>query len=80
LLVSKLIPSIGLAVSLNHDRGFGGAASTATFEVPQNTALRIRLDNTPTSAASKVGDPFSATVVDESEYRDAGISLEIANQ
>ena len=46
-------------------------ASTANFAVPDDTALRIRLDDTLTSVDSKVGDPFSATVVDQGEYRNA---------
>ena len=42
-------------------------ASTANFAVPDDTALRIRLDDTLTSVDSEVGDPFSATVVDQGE-------------
>jgi hypothetical protein len=48
-------------------------ASTANFAVPDDTALRIRLDDTLTSVDSKVGDPFSATVVDQGEYRNARV-------
>jgi len=48
-------------------------ASTAKFTVPDNTALRIRLDDTLTSNDSEVGDPFSATVVDQGEYRNARV-------
>ena len=48
-------------------------ASAANFEVPDDTALRIRLDDTLTSVDSKVGDPFSATVVDQGEYRNARV-------
>jgi hypothetical protein len=48
-------------------------ASTASFAVPDDTALRIRLDDTLTSADSRVGDPFSATVVDQGEYRNARV-------
>ena len=48
-------------------------ASTANFQVPNDTALRIRLDDTLTSVDSKVGDPFSATVVDEGDYRNARV-------
>jgi hypothetical protein len=46
-------------------------ASTANFTVPDDTALRIRLDDTLTSNDSEVGDPFSATVVDKGDYRNA---------
>ena len=48
-------------------------ASIANFAVPDDTALRIRLDDTLTSVDSKVGDPFSATVVDQGEYRNARV-------
>jgi len=48
-------------------------ASTANFAVPDDTALRIRLDDTLTSVDSKVGDPFSATVVDQGVYRNARV-------
>jgi len=48
-------------------------ASTANFAVPDDTALRIRLDDTLTSVDSKVGDPFSATVVDQGQYRNARV-------
>jgi len=48
-------------------------ASTTNFNVPDDIALRIRLDDTLTSVDSKVGDPFSATVVDQGEYRNARV-------
>ena len=53
-------------------------ASTANFAVPDDTALRIRLDDTLTSTDSEVGDPFSATVVDQGEYRNARVYGHIA--
>ena len=53
-------------------------ASAARFEVPEDTALRIRLDDTLTSVDSQVGDPFSATVVDAGEYRNARVYGRIA--
>ncbi len=53
-------------------------ASTANFAVPDDTALRIRLDDTLTSVDSKVGDPFSATVVDQGEYRSARVYGHVA--
>ncbi len=48
-------------------------ASTTNFAVPDDTALRVRLDDTLTSNDSEVGDPFSATVVDQGEYRNARV-------
>jgi len=46
-------------------------ASTSSFVVPNDVALRIRLDDTLTSVDSSVGDPFSATVVEQGEYQNA---------
>jgi len=51
----------------------GLSGSTTDFRVPNQVALRIRLDDTLTSTDSRVGDPFSATVVDAGEYRNARI-------
>lgn len=54
--------------------GSGGSlASTPNFVVPDDTALRIRLDDTLTSVDSNVGDPFSATVVDKGDYQNARV-------
>ena len=53
-------------------------ASTPDFSVPEDTALRIRLDDTMNSVDSNVGDPFSAIVVDSGEYRDARVYGHIA--
>ena len=53
-------------------------ASTSNFVVPDDVALRIRLDDTLTSADSRVGDPFSATVVDQGEYQNARVYGHIA--
>jgi hypothetical protein len=54
-------------------------ASTSSFVVPNDVALRIRLDDTLTSVDSSVGDPFSATVVDQGEYRNARVYGHIAD-
>jgi len=53
-------------------------AATSSFVVPNDIALRIRLDDTLTSANSRVGDPFSATVVDQGEYQNARVYGHIA--
>lgn len=53
-------------------------ASTPNFAVPDDTALRIRLDDTLTSNDSQVGDPFSATVVDKGDYRNARVYGHVA--
>jgi NAD kinase len=52
--------------------------STQSFSVPDDVALRIRFDDTLTSSASQFGDPFSATVVDEGDYRNARVYGHIA--
>jgi hypothetical protein len=52
--------------------------STQKFSVPDDVALRIRVDDTLTSTDSQVGDPFSATVVDKGDYRDARVYGHIA--
>ncbi len=49
------------------------SGSTRKFSVPDDLALRIRLDDTLTSTDSQVGDPFSATVVDKGEYQNARV-------
>src|SRR5712691_7998761 len=48
------------------------------FIVPEDTALRIRLDDTLSSTDSQVGDPFSATVVDQGHYRNARVYGHVA--
>ena len=54
-------------------------ASNEALSVPGDLALRIRLDDTLTSTDSQVGDPFSATVVDTDEYRNARMYGHIAS-
>jgi hypothetical protein len=53
-------------------------ASTSSFVVANDVALRVRLDDTLTSVDSSVGDPFSATVVDQGEYQSARVYGHIA--
>lgn len=52
--------------------------SDPPFHIPEDTALRVRLDDTLTSVDSQVGDPFSATVVDSGEYRNARVYGHVA--
>ena len=54
------------------------SGSTQSFTVPDDVALRIRLDDTLTSVDSQVGDPFSATVVDQGDYQNARVYGHIA--
>jgi len=48
-------------------------ATAQPMHIPVDVALRIRLDDTLTSTDSQVGDPFSATVVDQGSYRNARV-------
>jgi hypothetical protein len=52
--------------------------STQKFSIPDDVALRVRLDDTLTSVDSEVGDPFSATVVDQGDYQNARVYGHIA--
>src|SRR5713101_1780042 len=54
-------------------------ASPQNFRVPDDVALRIRLNDTLTSTDSQIADPFSATVVDEGEYQNARIYGHVAH-
>ena len=51
---------------------------TQSFNVPDDVALRIRLDDTLTSVDSEIGDPFSATVVDKGDYQNARVYGHVA--
>src|SRR5215813_5716421 len=53
-------------------------AAPQSFNVPDDVALRIRLDDTLTSTDSQVGDPFSATVVDKGDYQSARVYGHVA--
>jgi hypothetical protein len=52
--------------------------SSRSFTIPDDLALRIRLDDTLTSTDSQVGDPFRATVMDEGPYRRARVYGHVA--
>lgn len=54
------------------------SGATQSFSVPDDVALRIRLDDTLTSVDSEVGDPFSATVVDNGDYQNARVYGHVA--
>ena len=78
LLIAKLPAVPCVLVGLTLLVGLPLPASTPSLFIPEDTALRIRLDDTLTSTDSQVGDPFSATVVDKNEYRDARVYGHIA--
>jgi hypothetical protein len=69
-----LVPLTALFLSIT----LPALASTKSFSVPDDVALRARLDDTLTSVDSQVGDPFSATVVDKGDYQNARIYGHIA--
>jgi hypothetical protein len=62
-----------LLLALTNIAAFPLLGSSQTFSVPDDVALRIRLDDTLTSTDSQVGDPFSATVVDKGDYKNARV-------
>jgi hypothetical protein len=62
-LAVLLLTSIPLPAQTHHQH----------FSIPQWTSMRIRMDDTITSRDSEVGDPFSATVVDQGDYQDARV-------
>ena len=73
-----LTASIGLLASLLIIASSPLAGSTQNFSIPVDVTIRIRLDDTLTSIDSEVGDPFSATVVNQGEYQDARVYGHIA--
>jgi len=83
----KKFPLSGIARAIASDLLFAMIAifcsplpvSAAKFVVSTDLALRIRLDDTLTSVDSRVADPFSATVVDDGEYRNARVYGHIAS-
>jgi hypothetical protein len=48
-------------------------AAAQSLTIPQDVALRIRLDDTLTSTDSQVNDPFSATVMTQGQYQGARV-------
>ena len=71
-------PRLTSALSLAMIASAVALGATENFSVPDDVALRIRLDDTLTSADSIIGDPFSATVVDRGDYQDARVYGHIA--
>src|SRR5499433_734449 len=71
-------PGLGLLLALLISTASPLLASTQSFHVPDDVALRIRLDDSPSSTDSRVGERFSATVVDKGEYQDARVYGHVA--
>jgi hypothetical protein len=76
--VLRFAAGFSLAATLFALTAFPQSGTTERFTVPEDTALRIRLDDTLTSTDSQVGDPFSATVVERGEYQGARVYGHIA--
>ncbi len=76
--VLRSAAGLSLAVALAAVTAFPLLGATQTFNVPEDIALRIRLDDTLTSTDSQVGDPFSATVVEKGDYQNARVYGHIA--
>src|SRR5258705_10388943 len=71
--VLRFAAGFSLVATLFAITGFPQSGTTQRFTVPDDIALRIRLDDTLTSTDSQVGDPFSATVVERGEYQGARV-------
>ena len=69
---------LGLAAALLAFTTFPPLVSAQSFSVPDDIAVRIRLDDTLTSTDSQVGDPFSATVVEKGDYQGSRVYGHIA--
>src|SRR5207245_8514791 len=69
---------LGLLLSLALIVASPLSASKQSLTLPDDLALRIRLDDTLTSTDSQVGDPFSATAVDKGGYDTTRVNGRIA--
>jgi hypothetical protein len=76
---SEVAARRGLLLALLLILAFPVLGSTPNFTVPDDVALRIRLDDTLTSVDSEVGDPFSATVVGQGDYQGARVYGHVSN-
>jgi hypothetical protein len=65
--------TFSLVVGLISLTGLPLLATNKPFSIPDDIAVRIRLDDTLTSTDSQIGDPFSATVVDKGDYQNARV-------
>ena len=74
----RLVEGLTLALAVLVIAALPLRGSTQSFNVPDDVALRIRLDDTLTSVDSQVGDPFSGTVVDKGDYQNARVYGHVA--
>jgi hypothetical protein len=75
---SQAAATFSLVVGLIGLTGLPLRATNKSFSVPDDVAVRIRLDDTLTSTDSQIGDPFSATVVDKGDYQNARVYGHVA--
>jgi len=75
---SRFVEGLTLTLGVLVIAAFPLRGSTRSFDVPNDVALRIRLDDTLTSVDSQIGDPFSAIVVDKGDYQNARVHGHIA--
>jgi len=75
---SRFTEALSLAVGVLTIAVLPVFGSTQSFNVPDDVALRIRLDDTLTSVDSEVGDPFSATVLGKGDYQNARVYGHVA--
>jgi hypothetical protein len=71
--ILRFAAGFSLVATLFTITAFPQSGTTQRFTVPDDIALRIRLDDTLTSTDSQVGDPFSATVVERGDYQGARV-------
>src|SRR5260370_26812134 len=71
--VLRFAAGFSLVATLFAIPAFPQSGTTQRFTVPEDIALRIRLDDTLTSTDSQVGDTFSANVVERGEYQGARV-------
>jgi hypothetical protein len=76
--IPRFARALVLCMGVTAIAGVLAFGSTPNFSVPEDTALRVRLDDTLTTVDSEVGDPFSATVVDQGDYQNARVYGHIA--
>ncbi len=75
----SVVPIFPFSVSPAHPHPSRTAQSQGKLNIPPFTALRVRMNDTLNSTLSMVGDPFSATVVDNGPYAGAVVYGKIAS-
>ncbi len=79
LMIIGALFSSGIIVSAQTKPKMKSKRKPAARLVPVNTNLRIRLEDTLSSKESRVGDRFTATVVDPSRFDEATVTGHISS-